>query len=231
MSAIYLIRHGQAGSRENYDLLSDTGRRQARLLGEYFCVAGIRFTAAYAGSMRRQRETAELVLGGLSEAPELTLDARWDEFSLEGLWEFLAPRLLEDSNEFRTQHERFLSMKPDGQRTITACDVELIRAWISDSYRCPDVEPWPEFRKRTEAPFADLMRHGPGETVAVFTSATPTAIWCALALGLEEQNLFQIAAVLLNSNFTTFRIRDDALRLFSLNNTPHLIDPALRTFY
>ena len=34
MSLIYLIRHAQAGSRDNYDVLSELGHEQARLLGE-----------------------------------------------------------------------------------------------------------------------------------------------------------------------------------------------------
>ena len=36
MSRIYLVRHGQAGTRKAYDSLSELGKRQSRLLGEYF---------------------------------------------------------------------------------------------------------------------------------------------------------------------------------------------------
>jgi len=36
MSSIYLVRHGQASfGSANYDELSDRGRRQSRILGEY----------------------------------------------------------------------------------------------------------------------------------------------------------------------------------------------------
>src|SRR5438874_10263663 len=82
---LYLIRHGQAGSRDNYDQLSEIGRKQSVLLGEYFRSAGIRFQAAYSGGMQRQRTTAELVLAGLESPPPLQVDPRWNEFSLEGL--------------------------------------------------------------------------------------------------------------------------------------------------
>ncbi len=62
MSVLYLIRHGQAGTRENYDSLSELGRRQARLLGEH--LRGIEFAAAYSGSLARQRATAAEALPG-----------------------------------------------------------------------------------------------------------------------------------------------------------------------
>jgi hypothetical protein len=40
----------------------------------------------------------------------------------------------------------------------------------------------------------------------------------------------RIASVLLNGSFTTLRIRENEVRLFSLNNAPHLGEPSLRTF-
>ncbi|MEO7649925.1 MAG: histidine phosphatase family protein [Bryobacteraceae bacterium] len=227
---IYLIRHGQAGSRDNYDLLSETGKTQARLLGEYFHSAGIRFQAVYAGAMRRQQETAALVLGEMKDAPPAQIDPRWNEFSLEGLWEKLAPRLMGSNPEFARNYELLHAANPRIDRVMTVCDVELIRAWIANHHECEDVEPWPGFRQRVEAPRPDLARYGPGESIAVFTSATPTAIWCGAALGVEDRKIFQIAGVLYNSSFSTIRLRDGAMTLFSLNNTPHLLDEALRTF-
>ena len=61
MSSLYLVRHGQAGLRHNYDTLSDLGRRQAGLLGEYLVAQGVRFAAIYAGALVRQQQTAEQV--------------------------------------------------------------------------------------------------------------------------------------------------------------------------
>jgi len=83
---------------------------------------------------------------------------------------------------------------------------------------------------RVEAPRPELGRFGPGESVAVFTSATPTAVWCGSALEVDERRIFRIAGVLYNTSFSTVRLRDDELTLFSLNNIPHLADAALRTF-
>ena len=227
---LYLIRHGQAGSRDNYDLLSSLGQNQARRLGEFFRASGISFRAAYAGSMRRQQETAEIVLGEMGGAPPIRTDARWNEFSLDGLWKTLAPRLIEENGQFARDYQALHAANPDVDRVMTPCDVALIRAWIGNHQGCNGVEPWTEFRGRVEAPRPDLAGFGPGESVAVFTSATPTAVWCGSALGLEERRIFRIAGVLYNTSFSTLRLRDDELTLFSLNNTPHLREASLRTF-
>ena len=61
MSSVYLIRHGQAGTRGHYDALSDLGRRQAYLLGQHLAAQQVPFKAFIAGCLNRQRQTAEEV--------------------------------------------------------------------------------------------------------------------------------------------------------------------------
>jgi broad specificity phosphatase PhoE len=158
---LYLIRHGQAGSRDNYDMLSETGVEQARRLGEHLRAAGVTFQAAFAGAMRRQQETARVALGQIPGAPELTIDPRWNEFNLEGLWRSLAPRLLESDGDFARQYEAHAA-RTDLDRVMTPCDIELIRAWVRNHHACEDVEPWPDFRARVEAARAsDRARRWP----------------------------------------------------------------------
>jgi broad specificity phosphatase PhoE len=86
VSRVYLVRHGQAGTRKAYDSLSELGRRQARLLGEYFVREGIRFSAAYSGALVRQQETAAEVKAVYREAdacfPEIVREPGWNEFDL-----------------------------------------------------------------------------------------------------------------------------------------------------
>ncbi len=71
MSNAYLVRHGQAGTRDEYDSLSGLGRRQARLLGEYLAGQGVVFAAAYAGGPVRQQQTAARVAVPHLHSPEL----------------------------------------------------------------------------------------------------------------------------------------------------------------
>ena len=73
LSVLYLVRHGQAGTRENYDSLSDLGRSKPGCSGEYFAAQGIRFEAAFSGSLARQRATAAEVAALLGRSP-VTVD-------------------------------------------------------------------------------------------------------------------------------------------------------------
>ena len=227
---IYLIRHGQAGSRDNYDMLSELGKTQARLLGEHFRSAGVSFKAAYAGGMRRQQETAQIALAELPGAPEVQIDPRWNEFSLEDLWKRLAPHLMAESEQFARDYHELHTGNPNIDRVMTSCDVELIRAWIRNHRGCDGVEPWAEFRARVEAPRLELAQFSSGESVAIFTSATPSAVWCGSALDVDERRIFRIAGVLYNTSFSTIRLRGDEMTLFSLNNMPHLTDADMRTY-
>jgi len=228
LSSIFLIRHGQAGSRDDYDRLSETGWLQARQLGDHLRSQGIRFHAAYSGSLRRQRETAEAVLGQLDDAPGPCVDTNWNEFSLEGLWQYMAPRMMEDP-EFARIYQRDHAGNPQVDRVITECDIALIRAWMRGAHPTDEVESWQAFHKRVLTAQQRLLEHANGSRIAVFTSATPIGIWCGHALELAEPKVFRIAAVLHNTSFTSFRLRPEELTLFTLNQTPHLID-SLRTF-
>ena len=76
LSRVYLVRHGQAGTREAYDSLSALGKRQARLLGEYFLSEGIEFAAVFSGTLARQAQTALEVKAACHDAGA-PLDVQW----------------------------------------------------------------------------------------------------------------------------------------------------------
>ena len=105
LSNIYLVRHGQAGTREAYDSLSSLGQQQAQLLGEYFLAQRIEFTVVYSGSMQRQLQTASAVKNVYDRAgvsfPVLTVDDQWNEFDLTDIYRELGPKLCEIDEEFR----------------------------------------------------------------------------------------------------------------------------------
>jgi broad specificity phosphatase PhoE len=75
-----------------------------------------------------------------------------------------------------------------------------------------------------------LMALGHAGNVAVFTSATPIGVCAARTLQLEDGRAMWLAGVLMNASFSTFRVHEKEIRLFSFNNSPHLDRPELRTF-
>lgn len=237
MSSLYLIRHGQAGLRHDYDTLSDLGRAQARLLGGHLAAQQVRFTAVYSGALKRQSETAHEVLSAMSAAgaatPDIQIDAHWNEFDLDAVYQAITPRLTAEDPEFRAEHEKLHRMLQDEDspmhRTWTPCDTLVVRAWVEGKYEVPG-ESWESFRRRVSAPLDALSRIPPAENVAVFSSATPISVWIGLALGLNGRHVMRLAGVTYNTALTTMRAREDDLALFSFNGTPHLPEPHLRTF-
>ena len=81
MGQLLLVRHGQASwDADDYDVLSETGWEQSRLLGAALAARGIAPDRVVRGGLRRHRETTEAVLEGLAYAGNVDVDPGWDEF-------------------------------------------------------------------------------------------------------------------------------------------------------
>jgi broad specificity phosphatase PhoE len=228
-SYVYLIRHAQAGSRDDYDLLSEVGLRQARLLGEHLAAEGLSFDAIYSGSLRRHAQTAEIALQYLSRsAPEILIDARWDEFDLSALYRAFAPRLMrEDPNFARDYEEMEKLLRRDPHMTrgaVGRSDSAIIRAWIEGRYPDYAGESWASFSARIRSCISEARGR-----MAVFTSATPIAVIVGAALDLSNEKLLSILGVIYNAGISIVRRRGEDLRLFTFNSASHL-PPEFRTF-
>jgi broad specificity phosphatase PhoE len=236
VSALYLIRHAQAGPRHKYDRLSDLGQAQARQLGEYLASQPVAFSAVYSGGLERQRLTAQAVAQAYRERgitfPEIRHDARWDEFDLGDIYRALAGPLSRDDAEFAREYAEMLRLLDDEthilHRNHNYCDIAIVRAWLAGRYEYAG-ESWDAFRVRVAAPLATLSQHNSGQQIAVFTSATPISLWVGRALGLDDANIWRIAGVAYNTGITTLRVGGDDCRLFTFNGVPHL-NPDMRTF-
>jgi broad specificity phosphatase PhoE len=237
LSYIYLIRHGQAGARDNYDMLSDLGQQQARLLGEHLANQRINFSAIYSGALQRQRRTAELACEPIGRAglpvPDLVTDRRWDEFSLLSVYKAIARRMMEDDEQFAVdvrEMQEAICRDPHTTSGATGrCDAAVIKAWMEARYPDYEGESWASFRDRIHSCSDLLLNHDPEKAIAIFTSATPIAILSSLALGLSDEKLVSILGVIYNTSVSVLRARGDELRLFTFNSIPHL-DSSTRTF-
>jgi broad specificity phosphatase PhoE len=233
LSVVYLVRHGQAGTRENYDSLSELGRRQARRLGEHFADQRIEFDAMYSGTLARQRATA---LATIPEA-EAMADPGWNEFDLAQVYSEYAPQMAADDADFRREYEEMqLAMTASRgahdapiHRRWNDCDKKVVRAWVESRYEYTG-ESWPVFVARVLGAFDRLTEAGHAGNVIVFTSATPIGVCAAQTLGMNDGRAMWLAGVLMNGSFSTLRVHGGERRLFSFNNSPHLDDPELRTF-
>ena len=229
MSALYLIRHGQAGNRNDYDKLSELGHEQAQLLGKYLAAQGVPFSAMYCGELRRQRETAASVIeqmnyGGI-RTPQLQIDPRWNEFDLSEVYSKIGPQVAATSEKFRKEFAEMMATWDDPgarfHRGHTDLDFVVVRAWIEATYPY-DGESFEAFTGRVQAGLMELTRHAADGPVAVFTSATPTGIAVATALEMPLYNSLRLAGVTYNASLSTLRIQPQGFTLFSFNNVPHL---------
>ncbi|HUE01092.1 MAG TPA: histidine phosphatase family protein [Bryobacteraceae bacterium] len=237
MSSLYLIRHGQAGRRGEYDALSDLGHRQAYLLGQHLAAQKVPFKAMIAGCLNRQRQTADEVWRAYREAgiavPDVVSAPSWNEFDMTAVFSEFAPLLCEADPQFKHDYQELLRKLEDRNHPVhqawTDCDTQTMRAWMEGRYPCR-TESWAAFRERILSSCAALAAHQPGDAVAIFTSAAPISICATAALGVSDDHFMRLAAVIYNSAVTTMRLRDGDLTLFSFNGVPHLLDPQLRTF-
>jgi broad specificity phosphatase PhoE len=239
LSYVYLIRHGQAGTREAYDSLSELGREQSRRLGEFFAGQNIRFERAHSGAMQRHRETAAEVAGAYRrlglEFPSVEEHADWNEFDLDDVYRGIAPLLAADDDEFRRDYESLCEAVrascgdagADVHRRWSPCDIKVVDAWVRGRYPYSG-ESWRAFCGRISSLRSSLDGAGDAN-IAVFTSATPAAILTGLAMDIEDGRVMRLAGVMYNSAFTMLRVRGDQIRLFSFNNAPHLSEARLRT--
>jgi broad specificity phosphatase PhoE len=241
LSRVYLIRHGQAGTRKAYDALSDLGRRQARLLGEYFVSEQIQFAAAYRGELNRQQLTAEEVRLAYSEAgacfPEVVPHAGWNEFDLDHIYRALAPRMCEEDPEFEKEYREMVaqaraSAEEHGaqvNRRWLPCDRKVVLAWITGKHAY-EGESWQAFRERVAGCRRMLETADDDANVVVFTSATPVAVWAALSMEIHDERAMRLAGALHNASYTVVKVVGEEVRLHSFNGVPHLGSTELRTF-
>ena len=227
---IYLIRHGQAGVRDNYDVLSEVGCEQAKLLGDHLASQGLKLSAVFAGGMNRQRLTAEIVCGELvgngNSVPEIISDERWNEFSLAEVYRAIAGRMKEASEVFARDFDEMQEiLRNDPHATGGAagrCDAAVVRAWMENRYTDYQGESWASFRSRIRSRANALSVEEDGGNIAVFTSATPIAISVGAALELSDERLLGILGVLYNAGVTVMRPWRGELRLFTFNSVSHL---------
>jgi broad specificity phosphatase PhoE len=224
MGVLYLLRHGQAGPRHDYDKLSDLGHAQTILLGQHFHRQGRRPGKVVAGSLRRQQDSARNALAQFDSPIELHTDARWDEFDLDRVYREIGPQLAH-AEAVSAWHD----LSSPIHRANNKTDALVARAWIEGRYPYSG-ESWPDFQTRVRAALSDLAEESRQHDIFVFTSATPSAIAIGHALGVNGHHLLRLAGLQWNSSIHSLRMLGSDWALFQYNATPHLPKPDLHTF-
>lgn len=215
MSELFLVRHAQAGfGTDNYDQLSELGRRQSEWLGEYFADLGIEFDSIVTGCMNRHRETVQGIARGMRlQAPAFEEHPGWNEFDFATLFELYARR------EPRARLDGTAQPR-DYYRVLKAA----LLAWSEGAIDLDGsgMESWSAFHSRVAAAMDCLRRAGGSRKILVVSSGGALSAAVQHILDLPNKSMIQLNLQTSNTGLHRCFFNQHSISLSSFNTTPHL---------
>ena len=206
MGRLLLVRHGQASfGADDYDVLSENGWAQGRLLGAFLAGQGVRPDVILRGDMRRHRETGEAMAEGAGWSGQATeVDPGWDEFDHVGL----------------VATDPDLPAEPMDRRTFQEVFERATARWTAG-------EPgdYPETYAAVAARVRDSLaaaveQAGPGRTVVVVSSGGTIAV---VAAALSDPDADPATAARLWARFNTVMVNSSLTRVVVGSTGPRLL--------
>jgi broad specificity phosphatase PhoE len=205
MPVIYLLRHGQASfGTDDYDVLSELGRRQADVAGQELARRGVRSPVVVSGNLRRQIDTASIAAKVLNVSPTFA-DSRFDEFDAHAA----VNTHLGDINATEGM------TSPDFQQHLDA----VMTDWMDSGN-----SQWQAFSDGAFAALTELAESLPsGSDAIVATSAGVSAVLAGRLLGADTQGVISMNRVSVNASITTVVAGSRGLSLVSFNDHAHML--------
>lgn len=210
MAVVLLVRHGQASfGGPDYDLLSERGERQSRVVGRRLAAMGGVDRVVH-GTLRRQVQTADQCLPLLGAGVDRLEDDRWDEYDSGDLFAHLPA-------------DEALVAEPDPRRVFQARLEQAIERWRSGHNDGDYEESYAAFHARARAALDTLVADlGRSETVAVFTSGGVIAALCAQWLHADAAGWAALNRVMVNTGVSKLVHGRSGTNLLSVNDHAHL---------
>jgi broad specificity phosphatase PhoE len=207
MGVVLLVRHGQASwGAADYDVLSNLGEEQARLVGA--ALAGFEADVVMHGAMVRQRRTAELAAAAAGWSCALREDPDWDEMDHEAVLSAL-PAPFEGREPTPTEFQAWFEAATE--------------RWLSGENDADYHESFAAFTHRVSAALARLVdRVGRGGKAVVFTSGGPISWLASDLLDAGLPTYTRLAPVVVNASITRLVTGHRGTTLVSFNEHPHL---------
>lgn len=205
MPLICLVRHGQASAgADDYDVLSEPGRVQAAAVGRELARRGLRDPYLVSGTLRRQRDTAQLLAEAAGFGQPLQQDARWNEYDHLDLVARYAP-------------------VPGPASSMQDLLDHALLAWMRDPAATDaDGETWAAFAGRATAGLAELSAAlGRGRDAVVVTSGGVLAALCGELLSLPHEGVVALNRVAVNASVTTLAVGASGTTLLTFNEHAH----------
>ncbi len=210
MGQLYLVRHGQASfGSDDYDRLSDLGRRQCTRLGEYFRDSGVVFEAALTGTLRRQLDSLGGIAQGMQMAPEAQAWPGLNEYDGDALVAALNPPPLPPLTS------------PEGARAHFRLLREGLMAWMEGRTQPAGMPRHADFVAGVREAL-DHVRTQHDGAVLIVSSGGPIATAVAEVLGAPKEAAIELNMRIRNSAVTEFVFSEKRHSLLSFNHLPHL---------
>lgn len=221
MTAIYLIRHGQASfGQQNYDMLSDLGHQQARQLGNSLGARLGRFDKLFLGSMLRHKQTLQNCLTGMSlthDEHNWQVDANWNEYDHNDIIAQMGPEFVD-----APAVKNWLLTQQNPKVAFEKLFNDAMDRWMSGQHCRDYVESWGVYQNRVKLALQTVIESAKGaKKVAVFTSGGPISVVSQYLLGVAATNVMQINWTLVNCGITKLVNSPSRVFLSTLNDHSH----------
>lgn len=218
MTTLILIRHGQASfDGPSYDRLCARGKAQSRLIGAALAGAGRRPVAAVSGRLERQRATAALALGGAENAPEVAVDAAFDEYPSDALFADHWPTVQAADPDLTAAGPAYRQDRRLFQRALAG----VLARWQSGA--AGTAESWESFLHRVRDGMERAVAgRGKDDVVAVFTSGGVIGTAVGSILGLPPDRAIALSWRIHNASLTEIAYGRSGFSLIAFNETGHL---------
>lgn len=233
MAAIYLIRHGQASfGSTDYDQLSDKGRQQATLLGQYWQARSAP-SKFYSGDLLRHGQTlSHFAKSSDAKAIPVVIHSGFNEFDHvdilqknNGEWYQFAEmneQLQQFQNPNKILHKEFY---------------QALTRWMSGKYDLEYKESWPQFKSRCVRALHNIIEQElakkrviaksssdkqQSRDILVFTSGGTISTLVQHILKLSDQQTLAINQQTRNTSVTKLLFSEKMLSVDYFNNYSHL---------
>jgi broad specificity phosphatase PhoE len=228
---LWLVRHGQASfGKEEYDCLSRLGIQQSRILGEHFAKTGLRFDAVYSGQMKRQRDTAELVIEK-QHHPPLPVPGILSEFNEYDFMSIIHNQLPGLMDELGLP-ENILSTIQGDRKTFQKLFHTIYTRWVAGTHDSADIESHRQYISRVKEGLLMVVQNShPGQNIGIFTSGGVISAVMQMALDLPDKMATELGWRIGNTSVSLFTASKGKAtepgslfkcRLMSFNSTVHL---------
>ncbi|QKW06162.1 histidine phosphatase family protein [Streptomyces sp. NA04227] len=218
MTVLLLVRHGQASfTADDYDVLSETGHEQARLLGAAFARRGITPTAVVRGGLRRHEETADGLVkaAGWDDVP-VQVDPGWDEFDHDSVVTAYRPAYRD-----RLAAIGDFAAAPDPMRAFQEMFEAATDRWLAGEHDGDYTESFAAFGERVAGALGRAAAAHSG-TVVVVTSGGPLSSVVSRLLVGDDSLWPRLNPVTVNSGVTKVISGRRGMTCVTVNAHEHL---------